>query len=364
MSDAPTTPSRSTVQGRGASLRLYEAAAAQVGDDTNGSAIIRRIMALSQAAADGHAAEVREREEADRNRSQGDVVADASTGADDGGTVLAGVSAQPSVDHAPTDTQRGQALRPLLVPAEAYPPAGSTGSPIDVDRDEYYTPHVVSTSGCRSPVSVPGSSSTHYDLNFIESHTPISTRANSRNISDRPIAHSRLRFAIPVGDETPPLCHTDGSTMHHSRTWEFQDAAPAASPNYAPSNDNRMDIVPVGFMRNEGSGRVDFPITNAQGITRQPDYIQVVMMYNPFVLAIVWDNPYLYGQALQIKPRMMTDRRPRYNPSDLLMFKTYDPHHGETDTLVHSLNDESAIAEVHHWRRLMSERVKLERDMQ
>jgi len=151
--------------------------------------------------------------------------------------------------------------------------------------------------------------------------------------------------------------------MRHSEVWELHDT-PAASPNYAPSNDNRMDIVPVGFMRNEGSGRVDFPITNAQGITRQPDYIQVVMMYNPFVLAIVWDNPYLYGQALQIKPRMMTDRRPRYNPSDLLMFKTYDPHHGETDTLVHSLNDESAIAEVHQWRKLMTERAKLEHDMQ
>src|SRR5712664_4140158 len=110
-------------------------------------------MALSQAAADEHAAEVREREEANRDRSQGDVVTDASTGSDDGGTVLARVGAQSGVSNAPTDGQRGQSLRPLLVPAEAYPPAGSAGSPIDVDRDKYYTPDIVSTSSRQSPAS-------------------------------------------------------------------------------------------------------------------------------------------------------------------------------------------------------------------
>ena len=43
---------------------------------------------------------------------------------------------------------------------------------------------------------------------------------------------------------------------------------------------------------------------------------------------------------------------------------TYDPHRAETDALVRSLEDESAIAEVHRWRRLMLERAKLERNMQ
>src|SRR6266404_3537268 len=278
-------------------------------------------MALSQAAADGHAAEVREREEANRDRSEGDVVTDASTGTDDGGTVLAGVGTESGVDNAPTDGQRGQAVRPLLIPAETYPPAGSTGSPIDVNGDEYYTPDVVSHSGHHSPTSVPASSSTTYDLNFIESHTPISARPPSCRILDGPIAHSRLRFAIPVGEETPPLCHTDGSTMHHRTTWEFRDAAVAASPNYAPPED-RPDVVPAGFVRNEGPGRVNFPITDLQGRTQQPDYIQVVMTYDPFVLAIVKDNPYLYGQALHIEPRTNEAQRPRYDPSDLTIFKT------------------------------------------
>src|SRR6266404_261089 len=111
-------------------------------------------MALSQAAADGHAAEVRQREEANAHRSQRDATADAAAGSDDGRTVLAGVGAESGVDHAPTDGQRGQAVRPLLIPAKAYPPPGTAGSPIDGDRDEYYTPDVISTSGRRSPAPI------------------------------------------------------------------------------------------------------------------------------------------------------------------------------------------------------------------
>src|SRR6266404_9486667 len=88
------------------------------------------------------------------------------------------------------------------------------------------------------------------------------------------------------------------------------------------------------------------------------------MTYDPFVLAIVKDCPYLYRQALQIKPQTMTALRPHYDPSDLLQFKAYDSHRAETDELVCSLEDQSAIAEVHRWRKLMTEQAKLERDMQ
>ena len=87
-------------------------------------------------------------------------------------------------------------------------------------------------------------------------------------------------------------------------------------------------------------------------------------MYDLFILAIVRDNPYLYGQALHITPQLMMSHRPHYDPSDLHIFKMYSPDHGETDNLVRSLKDESAVAEVHRWRKLMTERAKLERDMQ
>ena len=88
------------------------------------------------------------------------------------------------------------------------------------------------------------------------------------------------------------------------------------------------------------------------------------MTYDPFILAIIKDNPYLYGQALHIEPRAMSAQRPRYDPSDLHMFRMYDAHRAETDALVRSLEDESAVTEVHRWRRLMLERAKLEQDMQ
>jgi len=362
MSNGSESLSQGTAQGQGSTLHLYEAAAAQVGDDTDGSAIIHHIVAITQAAADGHAAEVGQREEADDIRSQTNDLADQATGSDNGGTVLARGSAQSGVDHATTDGGQGQVLRPLLIPTEAYPPSRSAASPIDVE--EFHSPIDVDQFERRSPISSSGSPSANrgFNLNFFESQPPVSTHSPSRNIPDGPIAHAQLRFAIPVGNETPPLCHSDGTTMHHHETWEFR-GVPTASPNYTPSED-RPDIVPVGFIWNEGFGRVNFPITDLQGRTQQPNYIQVVMTYDPFVLAIVKDNPYLYGQALHIAPHTMTEQCPCYDTSDLHIFKTYNPHCAEMDALVCSLEDESAVAKVHHWRRLMLERAKLEHDMQ
>ncbi len=88
------------------------------------------------------------------------------------------------------------------------------------------------------------------------------------------------------------------------------------------------------------------------------------MTYNPFILAIVKNSPHLYGQALHIAPKLQPACRPHYDPLDLSIFKTYHKSHAEMDALVHSLEDESAIMEVCHWRRLMTERAKLEHNMQ
>ncbi len=58
MSHGSAALPQGSVQGRGSALSLYEAVAAEVGDDTAGSAIIHHIMAITQATADGDAAEV------------------------------------------------------------------------------------------------------------------------------------------------------------------------------------------------------------------------------------------------------------------------------------------------------------------
>jgi len=46
------------------------------------------------------------------------------------------------------------------------------------------------------------------------------------------------------------------------------------------------------------------------------------------------------------------------------MFKMYHQEHAAVDVAVHSLEDKSAIAKVHHYRRLKTEQAKLEHNMQ
>ncbi len=131
-------------------------------------------MAITQAAADGDATEASEREEANAIRSQGNDLANEAAGSDNGRMVLAGVCAQSGVNHAPTDRGQGQALRPLLVPTEAYPLLGNAGSPINVD--EYHLPIDVDQFNGQSPNNVHDSSPTpgSLNLNFFESHSPVS----------------------------------------------------------------------------------------------------------------------------------------------------------------------------------------------
>ena len=207
-------------------------------------------------------------------------------------------------------------VQPLLIPAKDYPPTGSATAPIDVDNVNHYSPINVDADEPFGPGQ-------DWALDIDCHHSPPSSpaRSDSLDSGDGPIAHAQLRFAIHVDHETPPLCHTDGTLMEHHKVWERRDA-PAASPNHTPPLDC-SDIVPAGFVQNEGSGAIKFPITDSNGVIHQPDYIQIVWTYDPFVLAIVRSSPYLYGQALHIEPRLMTTHHPRYDPSDLDIFKMY-----------------------------------------
>ncbi len=90
------------------------------------------------------------------------------------------------------------------------------------------------------------------DLNYTYVPSPTSTQSHSQDLPGGPIAHAQLWFAIPVGNKTPPICHTNGTTMCHSEIWGQQES-PTTSPNYTPS-DNWVDIVLIGFMWNEGAG--------------------------------------------------------------------------------------------------------------
>jgi len=148
MSDGPAPFSQSTTQGQGHALAIYEAAAAEVGDDTTGSAIIQQIMVLTQAAADGGATEVGTGEETDIGRSEGGHTD--REGSVDARTVLARAGTQPSGNNATTDTCRTEELQPLLIPKlilpRGVPPVPSTLKNI--------TPPLMLTSSTANPPSI------------------------------------------------------------------------------------------------------------------------------------------------------------------------------------------------------------------
>ena len=150
--------------------------------------------------------------------------------------------------------------------------------------------------------------------------------------------------------------------MEHHQVWGRRET-PATSPNYAPSEDG-PDIVLARFIRNKGPGAIHFPITDSRGVIHQPNYVQVVMTYDPFVLAIIKSSPYMYGQALHIRLHLMMSRRPCYDPPNLHMFKTYHQERTAVNATIRSLEDELAITEVHQYQRLKMEQAKLEQDMQ
>src|SRR6266404_9534125 len=87
------------------------------------------------------------------------------------------------------------------------------------------------------------------------------------------------------------------------------------------------------------------------------------MIDNPFVLAIIRGNPCVYGQALHITPRIPDHRCPRYDPSDLTIFRARHDRRNTIDEAVHGLGDKSATAEVHRWRNLMIRRATVERKL-
>src|SRR6266404_4043544 len=88
-----------------------ETAAAEVGDDNAGSAIIRRIMAIAQATAAGGASEAGSGVEEDNDRNEG-VFVDSHSGPDDDGMVLGGPNLHVNIDHAPSPTGQRDTVRP------------------------------------------------------------------------------------------------------------------------------------------------------------------------------------------------------------------------------------------------------------
>jgi len=243
-----------------------------------------------------------------------------NSGPNKGGTNLVEANTQTCICHAiATITTRKSDTKPIDI--DALEP-GSPESPIYVDTLDH-------------------------------SPSPESQRSDSPDIPLGPITHTQLRLSVLTRGETPFCCHADGTPVQPNEV---------GGRNRTTSNIPTSDV-PPGFIRNEGLNFIPFPITDTDGITQHPDYIHVVMIDDPFMLAIVQGNPHVYGQALHIAPQIPDYRRPRYDPSDLAIFRARHDRRNIIDDAIHGLGDKTATAEVHHWRNLMVRRAKVEHEL-
>ncbi len=142
-------------------------------------------MAISSAAAASGAPEAGLDVEEDDDRDEG-IFADAHSGPDDDGMALAGADTQSTCHDAKGATGQGNMVRPLLVPAKNYPPAGSAAVPINIDQFDRSSPADVN-----DPLS-----SWYLDLKQVYSSTPSHSQSNLPDSALGPIAHAQLHFAI------------------------------------------------------------------------------------------------------------------------------------------------------------------------
>ncbi len=325
MSNVPLTLTfpEGTTQAQRRHLALYETVTMQIDDPTDGAAIIRRVMVLAQNTNADGITEAGKGTPTDPNRNAGMDV-DANNELNNNRTSLAETNPQASVCYATiTTTTKGPSTEGIttFINVDALEP-GSPESPIYVDALEY-------------PPS------------------PSPQRSDSPDIPIGPATHTQLRLSIPEGNETPFCCHADGTPVR---------------PNEVGSRNRTTSIIltsdiPPGFIQNNGLNFILFPITDTDGITQHPDYIHVVMIDDPFVLAIIQGNPHVYGQALHITPHISDHQRPQYDPSDLVIFRAQHDRRNTIDDTVHNLGDKTATAEVHRWRNLMIQRAKVEREL-
>ncbi len=292
----------------------------QVDDPTDGVAILQRVMDLTQNTAVDRVTEASMKMPDDSGRDAG-MDANARGRLDKDGASLGGTDPQARIRHATSTTTTKEFDDSTLINVDALEP-GSPESPIYVDTLE----------------CIPSSES---------------PRSNSPDIPNGPITHTQLRFSIPRGNETPFCCHANGTPIR---------------PNEVGNRNRTINTIltsdiPPGFIRNTGLSFIPFPITGADGITQHADYIQIVMIDDPFMLAIVRGNPHVYRQALHIIPCISECRCPRYDPSDLVIFRAHHDRRNTIDDAVHNLGDKSATAEVHRWRNLMIRRAKVERNL-
>jgi len=130
-------------------------------------------------------------------------------------------------------------------------------------------------------------------------------------------------------------------------------------PQETPYTTTRL-TVPPGFVRNDGIHYVPFPITSLDSVTKQAEYVQVVMHPNPFVIGLRDDSEKVYTTPLYAAPIFHYDGKPMYKAQDLECLKMEAEGWEQMDRMLKRLNDPSLVAEVHRFHIMTQEITRLE----
>ncbi len=131
-------------------------------------------------------------------------------------------------------------------------------------------------------------------------------------------------------------------------------------PLYKGSYHTHRNSIPLGFQRNNGDHFISFPIKEANGDTRQAEYVQVILHPNPIVIGLRDDSDKVYMQPLYAAPVFHYDGKPVYWAQELEILKMEAEGREQTDCMISRLHDPSLTAEVHRFRMMTQELTRLE----
>ncbi len=145
----------------------------------------------------------------------------------------------------------------------------------------------------------------------------------------------------------------------HPFIWNLKDsdnleetpyaATTTGFPLYKGSYIMRHSEVPLGFMQNDRSHFILFPIKGPDGDVRQVEYVQVILHPNPIIIGLQEDSDKVYTKPLYTAPLFHYDRKPMYKAQQLEKLKKDVEGQEQMDHMICRLGNPSLAAEVHRF---------------
>ncbi|KAH8981474.1 hypothetical protein EDB86DRAFT_3087068 [Lactarius hatsudake] len=119
-------------------------------------------------------------------------------------------------------------------------------------------------------------------------------------------------------------------------------------------------FAPYGYVHNWGDKFVHFPITDAQGVTTQALYVQVIMTADPIVLALAADSDKTFSKPLYVEPQVHEHGKPHYGELETHTLAAGHANQHCLDTAVNKLKDIRLKAELHRFCMLKRKAERIE----